>query len=62
MISCWFCFLLWKSLYAGVVEAGNELAYSDGEEDEEDDDPNQVVDLESDSNDEPKKKKAKVSA
>ncbi|PLW07159.1 hypothetical protein PCASD_25982 [Puccinia coronata f. sp. avenae] len=50
-------------LYAGVVEAVNgDYGMTDDEEDEEDDDPNKVVDLESDSNDEPKKKKAKVSA
>jgi len=50
-------------LYAGVVQAADvEYGMSDDEEDEEDDDPNKVVDLESDSNDEPKKKKAKVAA
>ncbi|OAV96067.1 hypothetical protein PTTG_02090 [Puccinia triticina 1-1 BBBD Race 1] len=50
-------------LYAGVVEAANEtFGFSDEDSDEEDGDPNQVVDLESESNDEPKKKKAKVSS
>ncbi|KAH9458185.1 hypothetical protein KEM48_013547 [Puccinia striiformis f. sp. tritici PST-130] len=49
-------------LYAGVVEAEGPYDASDDEEDEEDDDPHQVVDLDSDSNEEPKKKKAKVAA
>ncbi|MBW0571360.1 hypothetical protein O181_111075 [Austropuccinia psidii MF-1] len=49
-------------LYAGLVEVNDEGGddISD-DEDDEDDDPNKVVDLESDSNDEPKKKKAKMS-